>query len=124
MKNSKNITKLSMFQKKYLNQLLDLNIEENDIYEEADGVHDSISDIRETKDIDLENEKNKYWQKRCQDARIWALILNISNMTYVYEAIVSPYQDRHFYVNIFYLIIHIIIFSLIIASYCFKKQMI
>ena len=59
MKNSKNITKLSMSQKKYLNQLLDLNIEENAIYEEVDGIQDSISDIRETKDVNLENEKNK-----------------------------------------------------------------
>ena len=90
MKNSKNITKLSMSQKKYLNQLLDLNIEENAIYEEVDGIQDSISDIRETKDVNLENEKNKYWQNRCQDARIWALAINISNMRFVYGSIVSP----------------------------------
>jgi cell division septum initiation protein DivIVA len=37
IKDQKNITKLNVFQKKYLNQLLDLNTDEYHVYDEADG---------------------------------------------------------------------------------------
>ena len=72
------------------------------------------SDIDSSK---LQQEKKKFMNNRLKDLRGFLIVSNLSNMVFQAGALLKPIGERHFYMNLYYMINSIVMVTLQAMSF-------